>query len=95
MAHSQGLVNAKALFVKPADFGEAWEKTDLWSSATDIPGVSVTTDDNGVEARRFGSQTSGQARSTVRKDSCFLAAALPAREDTLGITMDAPRFCHF
>ncbi len=60
MAHSQGLVNAKALFVKPADFGEAWEKSDLWSSAADIPGVSVATDDKGVEARRFGSKTSGQ-----------------------------------
>jgi hypothetical protein len=60
MTHSQGLVNAKAVFVRPADFAEAWEKTDLWSSATDIPGVSVTTDDQGVEARRFGSKTSGQ-----------------------------------
>jgi hypothetical protein len=60
MAHSQGLVNAQALFVKPAGLGEAWEKSDLWTSATDIPGVSVTTDDNGVEARRFGSVTSGQ-----------------------------------
>jgi hypothetical protein len=60
MAHSQGLLNAKAVFVKPADLGEAWEKTDLWSSAKDIPGVSVTIDDRGVEARRFGSKTSGQ-----------------------------------
>ncbi|MCM3873940.1 MAG: hypothetical protein ND895_24895 [Pyrinomonadaceae bacterium] len=60
MTHSQGLVNAKALFVKPADFGDAWEKTDLWSSASEIPGVSVTADDQGVEARRFGSETSGQ-----------------------------------
>jgi hypothetical protein len=60
MAHSQGWVNANALFVKPAKFGEAWEKTDLWNSATDIPGVNVTTDDNGVEARRFRSETSGQ-----------------------------------
>ena len=60
MTHSQGLVNVKALFVRPADFGEAWEKTDLWSSATEIPSVSVTTDDKGVEARRFGSETSGQ-----------------------------------
>jgi hypothetical protein len=60
MAHSQGLVNANAIFVKPAGFGEAWGKTDLWNSVTDIPRVSVTTDDNGIEARRFGSETSGQ-----------------------------------
>lgn len=60
MAHSQGLVNANAIFVKPAGFAEEWEKTDLWSSATNIPGVNVTVDENGVEARRFGSETSGQ-----------------------------------
>lgn len=60
MAHSQGLVNANAVFVKPDGFGKAWEKTDLWRSATDIPAVYVTVDENGVEARRFGSETSGQ-----------------------------------
>jgi len=60
MAHSQGVLNARVLFVKPGGFGDAWEKTDLWTSAADIPGVSVTTDENGVEARRFGSATSGQ-----------------------------------
>lgn len=60
MARSQGVVNAQALFVKPADFGDKWEKSDLWASATDIPGVSLTTDNQGVEARRFGSGTSGQ-----------------------------------
>lgn len=60
MAHSQGLVNANAVFVKPAGFGESWEQTDLWRSATDIPGVYSTVDENGVEARRFGSATSGQ-----------------------------------
>lgn len=60
MAHSQGLVNANTVFVKPDGFGKAWEKTDLWRSATDIPAVYVTVDENGVEARRFGSETSGQ-----------------------------------
>jgi hypothetical protein len=60
MTGSQGLVNARAVFVKPADFHEAWEKTDLWTSATQIPGVTVTTDNMGVEAQRFGSATSGQ-----------------------------------
>jgi hypothetical protein len=59
MAHSQGRVNANAVFVKPAGFDEAWEKTDLWNSATDIPGVNVSTDD-GAEALRFRSETSGQ-----------------------------------
>ena len=61
MAHSQGLVNANVAFVKPAGFSESWEKTDLWNSVIDIPAVNVTVDENGVEARRFRSETSGQA----------------------------------
>jgi len=60
LAHTQQLVNAQAVFVKPAGFAEAWEQTDLWQSAAAVPGVSVTVDENGVEARRFGSETSGQ-----------------------------------
>jgi hypothetical protein len=60
MAHGQGLVEANVVFVKPKDFPEAWEKTDLWSSAAMIPGVKVSVDDEGIEARRFGSRTSGQ-----------------------------------
>lgn len=59
MAHSQGLVNANAVFVKPAK-ADAWEKTDLWSSASEIPGVNLSIDENGVEATRFQSETSGQ-----------------------------------
>jgi hypothetical protein len=61
MAHSQGLVNANVVFVKPAGFSEAWEQTDLWTSALDIPAVHVSIDENGVEAQRFRSETSGQA----------------------------------
>jgi hypothetical protein len=36
-------------------------RTDLWSSAARIPGVMVTADPSGVEARRFGVETSGAA----------------------------------
>ena len=61
MAHSQGAVNAQAVFVKPTGATDGWEKTDLWSSANNIPGVNVSVDENGVEARRFESETSGQA----------------------------------
>ncbi len=60
MTHVQGLVNANVLFVKPQGFSEDWEKTDLWRSAASIPGVKVTTDESGVEARRFHSETSGE-----------------------------------
>jgi len=59
MAHSQGQVNASAVFVKPTGF-EGWEKTDFWSSAADIPGVKLSVDENAVEAKLFQSETSGQ-----------------------------------
>jgi hypothetical protein len=60
MAKAQGLANVNVVFVKPKDFPEDWEKTDLWTNASMIPGVTVSVDYEGVEARRFGSRTSGQ-----------------------------------
>lgn len=60
MAHNQGRLAAYVLFLKPDGFAEDWEKTDLWQSAADIPGVQPLVDFEGVEARRFNSKTSGQ-----------------------------------
>jgi hypothetical protein len=60
MAQSQGRVTAYVLFLKPAGFSEDWEKTDLWQSAANIPGVTAVIDDGGAEARRFHAATSGQ-----------------------------------
>lgn len=60
MTQAEGRVTAYVLFVKPPGFSAEWEKTDLWSSAAAIPGVSVVRDDEGVEALRFHAATSGQ-----------------------------------
>ncbi len=60
MAHSQGRITAYVLFLKPAGFSGDWEKTDLWQSAANIPGVKAIIDEGGVEARRFNAATSGQ-----------------------------------
>jgi hypothetical protein len=60
MARSQGLVKATVAFVRPEAFTDEWEKTDLWASATSIPGVVTVVDINGAEASLFGSNTSGQ-----------------------------------
>jgi hypothetical protein len=60
MALAEGRVTAYVLFVKPSGMLEEWEKTDLWRSAQEIPGVVALCDEGGVEANRFGSQTSGQ-----------------------------------
>ena len=48
------------LFLRPAAFERGWEQTDLWRSASALPNVTVLRDDDGVEARRFGVETSGQ-----------------------------------
>lgn len=60
MAHCQGLLETRVLFLKPAGFSEDWMQTDLYRSAAMIPGVQVACDEEGVEARRFGATTSGQ-----------------------------------
>jgi hypothetical protein len=45
--------------VKPAGAGPDWDETHLRRSAAAIPGVTVFTDENGIEAARFGAETSG------------------------------------
>jgi hypothetical protein len=59
MANAPDGVKASVLFVKPSSTGPDWDDTDLRRSAAAIPGVSVTTDHDGVEAARFGAKTSG------------------------------------
>jgi hypothetical protein len=48
------------LFLKPSQFFDGWEKTDLWRTASALPNVTVLRDDDGIEAERFGAMTSGQ-----------------------------------
>ena len=59
MADTQGKLNAYVLFATPSDAGTEWDETDLRRSAAAIPGVTVFTDADGNEARRFGAETSG------------------------------------
>jgi hypothetical protein len=59
MAEIQGKVSAYVLFLKPPNSGADWDDTDLRRSAAQIPGVTVVSDLNGDEARRFGAETSG------------------------------------
>jgi hypothetical protein len=59
MARLQGKVRAYVLFLKPENSADDWEETDLRRSAAAIPGVTVLSDTNGAEARRFGAETSG------------------------------------
>ncbi len=60
MTRCQGRLNCHVFFVKPTQFPVGWERTDLWRQAAAIPGVTVSCDVAGIEARRFGAATSGQ-----------------------------------
>jgi hypothetical protein len=60
MTLCRGRVQAYAVFVKPAAAEDAeWNQSDLWTSATQIPGVVAIYDVDGKEAQRFQAATSG------------------------------------
>jgi hypothetical protein len=61
MTECQGKISTTVLMLRPNGATVGWERTDLWDSAAAIPGVSVRADISGIEARRFGAATSGQA----------------------------------
>lgn len=60
MAHVQGRVDAHVLFIGSDRHPRSWSKTDLWSAAERIPGVTVSMDAAGSEVGLFHSRTSGQ-----------------------------------
>jgi len=60
MAHAQGQVEADVFFYLPAGEASAWARTDLWQSASAIPGVRVFEDREAAVAQSFGAFTSGQ-----------------------------------
>jgi hypothetical protein len=60
LARSPKAPKTYVVFLKPAAFSAGWEKTDLWDRAAALPAVTVLRDDDGVEAQRFGVETSGQ-----------------------------------
>lgn len=45
---------------RPRDAKSGWERTDVYDAATRLRGVRVVIDEDGGEARRFGTFTSGQ-----------------------------------
>ncbi len=48
------------LFLRPAGYSASWTRTGLWRQTAAIPGVSVSADNGGEAARRFGAATSGE-----------------------------------
>ena len=60
LGRSRNAPKTYVLFLKPSQFFEGWEKTDLWRTASALPNVTVVRDDDGLEAQHFGAVTSGQ-----------------------------------
>ena len=48
------------VFLKPSSMPDGWEQTDLWTAAEALPNTTIVRDDDGREAERFASVTSGQ-----------------------------------
>jgi hypothetical protein len=84
MAHSLGKVTAYVLFVKPAAAGLDWDDTDLRRSAAAIPGVTVLTDENGIEANRFGARTSGHTLVFDRDGKLIFSGGITASRGHIG-----------
>ncbi len=60
MPHIKDKVKSFVVFYKPKNRSQSWVREALWKSTQTIPGVETSVDEGGVEAVRFGAQTSGQ-----------------------------------
>lgn len=61
MRHCREQIDCHVLFLRPSSMPPDWAQTDIWNSASEIPGVTVAVDVDGKEAKRFGAATSGAA----------------------------------
>lgn len=59
MAREHERVEARVAVVRPAEVPADWDDTELIARAAAIPGASVSRDEGGVEAARFGVKASG------------------------------------
>src|SRR5207248_10565652 len=59
LARCQGKLATRVLFFQPSNYPPEWSRGSLWKSAEAIPGVIAQRDLDGLEARRFGAETSG------------------------------------
>ena|SRR5690242_9849437 len=59
LAQCRGRAAVHVFFFKPSGFSDAWVRTDLWRTASALPGVQVQEDADGALAKKFGAETSG------------------------------------
>ena len=60
LVQDRGLGGVHVLFINPPGMSPDGARTVLWEQAALIPGVTVQLDQDGVEAKQFGVETSGQ-----------------------------------
>ena len=60
LARARTLPKTFVVFLKPSSMPDGWEKTALWTDAEKLPGATLVRDEDGREAARFGTVTSGQ-----------------------------------
>ena len=60
LAEAPARCSAKVIFLQPTGMDDEWVESDLWHTASRIPGVTVHRDRSGIEARWFHAETSGQ-----------------------------------
>jgi hypothetical protein len=59
LARAKQLPKTYVVFLKPSSMPDGWEKTELWHAAESLPNTTIIRDEDGREAERFGSVTSG------------------------------------
>lgn len=91
VAHCQGTITPWVVFFKPDGAEPGWEQTDLWRTASAIPGVHVLCDVGGTRRDAFMSPLQGRPCSTAPAASGCSAAELRLLGDMPEIMPVAPR----
>src|SRR5947209_6177016 len=84
MAHCRGRLKAYVVVIKPDGVPINWEDGKILRSALTIPDVSVLVDQNGVEARRFHAETSGQVVLYNTEGNLLLSGGITASRGQAG-----------
>jgi hypothetical protein len=80
VALERGRVEFQVMFVKPPGVADGWVDSGLWDAAGRIPGVHVSCDEDGRQARLFGAATSGQVvLYSPRGELLFSGGITPSR----------------
>jgi hypothetical protein len=77
-------VAAHVVFVRPPGVQRDWEQTETWRAAQRISGVTVHVDEAGVEAHRFGAETSGQVVAFSPEGAMLFSGGITGARDHVG-----------